>query len=71
MNTQMRQLTIGRSSDRFRQAYRRRAMNKSIFSETNENDDVTDILTRIFAYFSVSSAALIVAVALWTIFVKN
>ncbi|MBN1473476.1 MAG: hypothetical protein JW914_02570 [Syntrophaceae bacterium] len=46
-------------------------MNKSLFSETNENDDVIDILTRIFAYISVSSAVLIVAVALWTIFVKN
>jgi len=46
-------------------------MNKSIFSETKENDDMTGILTRIFAYISVPSAALIVAVALWTIFVKN
>ncbi len=46
-------------------------MNKRLFSETNENDDVIDILTRIFAYISVSSAALIVAVALWMIFVKN
>ena len=71
MNTGIRQLPIGRSSDRFRHDYRRRAMNKSIFSETKENDDVTDILTRMFAYISVSSAALIVAVAIWTIFVKN
>lgn len=71
MNTQIRQLTIGRSSDRLRHVHRRRAMNKSLFSETKENDDMTDILGRIFAYIAVSSAALIVAVALWTIFVKN
>ncbi len=70
MNTQIRQLTTRRSSDRFRHDYRRRAMNKSLFSETKENDDVIDILTRIFAYISVSSAALIVAVVLWMIFVK-
>ncbi len=71
MNTQIRQLTIERSSGRFRHAYRRRAMNKSVFSETNENDDPIDILTRFFAYISVPSAALVVAVAVWTIFVKN
>ena len=46
-------------------------MNKSLFSETNENDDVIDILTSIFAYISVPSAVLIVFVALWTIFVIN
>jgi len=46
-------------------------MNKSRLSETRENDDMTDILGRILAYIAVSSAALIVAVALWTIFTRN
>ncbi len=71
MNKQIRQLTIGRSPDRFRHAQRRHATNKSLLSETRENDDMTDILGRILAYIAVSSAALIVAVALWTIFTRN
>jgi hypothetical protein len=46
-------------------------MNKSLFSETRNDDEVIDILGRILAYIAVSSAVLIVAVALWTIFAKN
>jgi hypothetical protein len=46
-------------------------MNNSLLSETKENDGMADILARIFAYIAIPSATLIIAVALWTIFVKN
>ena len=71
MNKQIRQLTIGRSSDRFRHAQRRRAMNKSLFSKTKNDDEVIDIIARIFTYMAIPSAGLIILIALWTIFFKS
>jgi len=46
-------------------------MNKSLFSKTKNDDEVIDIIARIFTYMAIPSAGLIILIALWTIFFKS
>ncbi len=43
-------------------------MNKSIFREIKDGEDVTDIVTNIFVFMAIPATAFVVAIALWTAF---
>lgn len=43
-------------------------MNKSIFREIKESEDVTDIIARIFVFLAIPAALFVIVVALWTAF---
>jgi hypothetical protein len=43
-------------------------MSKSMLREIKENEDVTDIVAKCFAFIAIPSALFIVIFALWTIF---
>ncbi|MEE9911592.1 MAG: hypothetical protein K4571_07695 [Deltaproteobacteria bacterium] len=43
-------------------------MIKSMFREIREDEDVTDIIARFFAFIAIPAALFVIAVALWTIF---
>jgi hypothetical protein len=47
-------------------AERRGSMNKSMFREIKEGEDVTDIITRVFVFMAIPAAVFVIAVALWT-----
>lgn len=41
-------------------------MDKSMFREINDGEDVTDIIAKIFVFIAVPAAVLVIAIALWT-----
>jgi hypothetical protein len=43
-------------------------MNKSMFREIQEGEDVTDIVARIFVFMAIPAAVFVIVVALWTTF---
>jgi hypothetical protein len=43
-------------------------MNKSIFREIKEGEDVTDIVTNVFLFMTIPATMFAVAIALWTVF---
>ena len=45
-------------------------MIKSMFREIREDEDVTDIVAKIFAFIAIPAAVFVIAVALWTVFVS-
>jgi len=44
-------------------------MIKSMFREIKDDEDVTDIVAKFFAFMAIPAAIFVIAVALWTIFV--
>ncbi len=44
-------------------------MNKSMLREIKEDEDVTDIIAKFFAFIAIPSALFIIVFSLWTIFV--
>lgn len=44
-------------------------MIKSMFREIKDDEDVTDIIAKFFAFIAIPAAMFVIAVALWTIFV--
>jgi hypothetical protein len=47
-------------------AERRWDMNKSMFRELEDGEDVTDIIARILAFMAIPAAVFVIAVAIWT-----
>jgi hypothetical protein len=43
-------------------------MIKNMFREIKHEEDVTDIVAKLFAFMAIPAAMFVVAVALWTIF---
>ncbi len=43
-------------------------MNKSMFREIKDGEDVTDIVARTVAFMAIPAAVFLIAIALWTIF---
>jgi hypothetical protein len=43
-------------------------MNKSMFREIKDGEDVTDIVAKIIAFMAIPVAVVMIAIALWTIF---
>jgi hypothetical protein len=46
-----------------------RSMNKSMFREIQDGEDVTDIVAKIFTFIAIPAAVFVIVFALWTIFV--
>jgi len=44
-------------------------MIKNMFREIKHEEDVTDIIAKLFAFMAIPAAMFVIAVALWTIFV--
>lgn len=42
-------------------------MIKSMFREIRDEEDVTDIIARFFAFIAIPAALFVIAVAIWTI----
>jgi hypothetical protein len=45
-------------------------MNKSLFREIKEGEDVTDIVAKIFVFIAIPAAVFVIVVALWQVFLK-
>jgi len=45
-------------------------MIKNMFREIKEDEDVTDIIAKFFAFLAIPSAAFVIIFSLWTIFVS-
>jgi hypothetical protein len=43
-------------------------MNKSMFREIKDGEDVTDVVAKIFVFMAVPATVFVIAVALWTVF---
>ena len=43
-------------------------MNKSIFREIKNDDDVTDIIAMFFAFLAIPASLFVILFTLWTIF---
>lgn len=43
-------------------------MNKSMFRAIKEDEDVTDIIAKFFAFLAIPATVFVIAFALWTIF---
>ena len=46
-------------------------MSKSMLREIKEDEDVTDIVAKFFAFIAIPAALFVIAFALWTIFVTQ
>jgi hypothetical protein len=46
----------------------RHSMNKSMFREIKDDEDVTDIIAKFFAFLAIPATVFVIVVALWTIF---
>ena len=46
-------------------------MNKSMFREIKDGEDVTDIVARIFVFMAIPAAVFVIAIALWTVFLTS
>ena len=46
-------------------------MDKSMFREIKEGEDVTDIVAKIFVFMAIPAAVFVVAIALWKIFLTS
>lgn len=44
------------------------SMIKSMFREIKDDEDVTDIIAKFFAFMAIPAAVFVIAVAIWTIF---
>lgn len=43
-------------------------MNRSMFREIKDGEDVTDIIAKFFAFTAIPAAVFVIVFALWTIF---
>ncbi len=43
-------------------------MNRSMFREIKDGEDVTDIIAKFFAFIAIPAAVFVIVFALWTIF---
>jgi hypothetical protein len=43
-------------------------MNRSMFREIKDDEDVTDIIAKFFAFMAIPAAVFVIVFALWTIF---
>jgi hypothetical protein len=41
-------------------------MNKSMFREIKDGDDVTDIVANFFAFIAIPATVFVIAIAIWT-----
>jgi len=46
-------------------------MSKSMLREIKEDEDVTDIVAKCFAFIAIPAAVFVIVFALWTIFVTQ
>jgi hypothetical protein len=46
-------------------------MNKSMFREVKDGEDVTDIVAKIFVFMAIPAAVFVIAIALWTVFLTR
>jgi hypothetical protein len=46
-------------------------MNKSMFREVKDGEDVTDIVAKIFVFMAIPAAVFVIAIALWTVFLTS
>ncbi len=46
-------------------------MIKSMFREVKEDEDVTDIIAKFFAFTAIPAALFVIIFAIWTIFMKS
>lgn len=44
------------------------SMNKSMFREIKDGEDVTDVVAKIFVFMAIPATVFVIAVALWAVF---